>query len=193
MKLLLIDNYDSFTNNLSSLIHKVMRQQHHIFMDVSLNDHIRIDKAAQYDGIIISAGPGVPKEAGNICDIILKLGKSKKILGICLGMQAIAEVYDGRLYHPGRIRHGETARVQPTLPADKLFAGLENGFDAGLYHSWAVDKNELPDELEITAFDETGVPMALRHREYDVCGVQFHPESFLTPLGMEIMLNWIVN
>ena len=175
------------------MIHSAIRNKHNIFYDVVQNDTIFVKKAAEYDGIIVSPGPGVPKDAGNLCEIIRELGKTKKILGICLGMQAIAEVYGGCLYQPGHILHGETAQIQPTFPTDKLFAGLENGFDAGLYHSWAVDKKKLPDELEITAFDERGVPMALRHRKYDVCGVQFHPESFLTPSGLSIILNWLAN
>lgn len=193
MNLLLIDNYDSFTNNLRLLIHSAIRIKHNIFYDVVQNDTISVKKAAEYDGIIVSPGPGVPEDAGKICEIIRELGKTKKILGICLGMQAIAEVYGGQLYQPDHILHGESARVQPTFPTDKLFTGLENGFDAGLYHSWAVNKNKLPEELEITAFDKRGVPMALRHRNYDVCGVQFHPESFLTPSGVNILLNWLAN
>lgn len=193
MKLLLIDNYDSFTYNLKRLIYKAKRTNYSFFLETVRNDSVTLDRAAQSDGIIISPGPGVPKDAGAICEIIHELGKSKKILGICLGMQAIAEVYGGQLSQPDHILHGETTRVQPVFPIDKLFTGLENGFDAGLYHSWAVDKNKLPDDLEITAFDKRGVPMALRHRKYDVCGVQFHPESFLTPTGLNILLNWLAN
>jgi anthranilate synthase component 2 len=191
MNFLLIDNYDSFTYNLIQLIRKLSFRCGNITLDIEKNDHVSIKSAAQWDGVIISPGPGVPKDAGKICEIIQELGKSKKILGICLGMQAIAEVYGGQLYQPGHILHGETVRVQPTFPTDKLFTGLENGFDAGLYHSWAVDKDKLSDELEITAFDERGVPMAIRHRNYDVCGVQFHPESFLTPSGLKIIENWV--
>ncbi|MDY0103706.1 MAG: aminodeoxychorismate/anthranilate synthase component II [Lentimicrobium sp.] len=193
MKLLLIDNYDSFTYNLIQLIGKIALRGTKVSLDIKKNDIVSIKSASQWDDIIISPGPGVPKDAGAICEIIQELGKSKKILGICLGMQAIAEVYGGELYQPDHILHGETVRVQPTSPTDRLFSGLENGFDAGLYHSWAVDKNKLPDELKITAFDERGVPMAIRHQKYDVCGVQFHPESFLTPSGFNILLNWFAN
>jgi anthranilate synthase component 2 len=187
MKILLLDNYDSFTFNLLQLLREAGAER----IEVITNDKITIKEASVYDAIVISPGPGLPEEAGITCQLIKELGSSHKILGICLGMQAIARVYGGILYQPGLILHGETISVFPLQPVDILFEGLKSEFEAGLYHSWAVDKNQLPGNLEITAFDSRNVPMALRHREFDLRGVQFHPESIMTPDGRQMISNWL--
>ena len=187
MKILLLDNYDSFTFNLLQLLREAGAEK----VEVIANDRLSIKEASAYDAIVISPGPGLPEEAGITCQLIKELGSSHKILGICLGMQAIASVYGGILYQPGLILHGETISVFPCQPVDLLFEGLKSDFEAGLYHSWAVDKNKLPGDLQITAFDSRKVPMALRHRKYDLRGVQFHPESIMTPDGRQMISNWL--
>ena len=187
MKILLLDNYDSFTFNLLQLLREAGAEK----VGVIANDRISIKEASTYDAIVISPGPGLPEEAGITCQLIKELGPSHKILGICLGMQAIARVYGGILYQPGLILHGETINVFPCQPVDLLFEGLKSDFEAGLYHSWAVDKNQLPGDLEITAFDRRKVPMALSHLKFNVRGVQFHPESIMTPDGRQMISNWL--
>ncbi|MBW6490060.1 MAG: aminodeoxychorismate/anthranilate synthase component II [Lentimicrobium sp.] len=187
MRILLLDNYDSFTFNLLQLLCEAGADK----VDVISNDNITISEAAKYDAIVISPGPGLPKDAGITCQLIQNLGSSHKILGVCLGMQAIATVYGGSLIQPGQILHGVATKIFPEKPADTIFKGLDSGFEAGLYHSWAVDAHGIPPELEITAFDSRKVLMALRHRHYNVRGVQFHPESVMTNQGRQIIENWL--
>ncbi len=136
-------------------------------------------------------GPGLPSEAGITCELIRHFAGKKRIFGVCLGLQAIAEVFGGRLYQPGEIMHGEMVRIQPVKPVSNVFSGLEQGFEAGLYHSWAVQRETLPARLRITATDDRGVIMGLSHNEFDICGVQFHPESIMTPMGEKIIRNWL--
>lgn len=187
MRLLLIDNYDSFTYNLLQLLQKAGATD----VTVVRNDLIDPDEAADYEAFVLSPGPGLPTEAGITCELIRRYAGTRKIFGVCLGLQAIAVTFGGSLYQPGDILHGEIAGVVPVLPADKCFRGMEEGFKAGLYHSWAVSRESLPDELIITCTDSRNVIMGLRHRHYDVTGVQFHPESVMTPEGRQIISNWL--
>lgn len=187
MKILLIDNYDSFTFNLLQSLHEAGADD----IKVVKNNKIKLQEADMYDAIVISPGPGLPSEAGITCELIRNYAGKKKIFGVCLGLQAIAEVFGGRLYQPGEIMHGEMVRVQPVKPVITVFSGMEQGFEAGLYHSWAVQREILPDSLRVTAIDERGVIMGLSHNEFDICGVQFHPESIMSPTGGKIIRNWL--
>lgn len=188
MKILLIDNYDSFTYNLVQLLCEAGAGD----LKVVKNDQIDLATVSDYDAIVISPGPGLPVEAGVTCELIRKYSGTKRIMGVCLGMQAMAEVYGGILYQPGDILHGEMVLVSPVEPVVPLFSGLGQKFEAGLYHSWAVEKETLPDCLRITALDERDVIMGLMHVEFDICGVQFHPESIMTPMGRKLMENWLL-
>ena len=185
MRILLLDNYDSFTWNLHHLL------EPHAEVDVVRNDAITVDDAAQYDRIVLSPGPGLPSEAGIMLDLLMKLMPTHPILGVCLGMQGIIEVCGGTLYNQVQVMHGVAVSCLPAAPRDALFAGLPERYDVGLYHSWAADPKTLPSELRITARSEAGVIMAVRHMRFNVCGVQFHPESVLTPLGGRIIANWM--
>lgn len=185
MRILLLDNYDSFTWNLHHLLDP------HAEVDVVLNDRITVDQAATYDRIVISPGPGLPREAGITMDLLDRLRTTRPILGVCLGMQAIMEVYGGALYNLGTVNHGVAVRCIPTAPHDPLFQGMPAEFEVGLYHSWAADEATLPIDLQVKARSEEGVVMALRADAHPVCGVQFHPESVLTPLGRAIIDNWV--
>jgi anthranilate synthase component II len=194
MKILVFDNYDSFTYNLVHLVEKITKQK----VDVYRNDQISLEDIGQYDKIILSPGPGIPSEAGLLLPLIRRFAPSKSILGVCLGHQAIGEAFGAGLLNLSTVYHGVASRVNvvPRNPADTkanqdLFLGLEGGFVAGRYHSWVVDPNGFPESLEITAVDEQGLIMGLRHRSFDVLGVQFHPESVLTPDGELIMRNWL--
>ncbi len=195
MKILVFDNYDSFTYNLVHLVEKITAEK----VDVYRNDQILLDNVNQYDKIILSPGPGLPAEAGLLLPLIKQYAPSKSILGVCLGHQAIAEVFGGRLLNLSTVYHGVAMPVEvirrnesgSQVNAD-LFSGLPDQFLAGRYHSWVIDPSGFPDELEVTAKDAGGYIMALRHRKYDVLGVQFHPESVLTPDGEKIMRNWLI-
>lgn len=187
MKILLIDNYDSFTFNLLQLFREAGADDIH----VQKNDMTGLSELMVYDAFVISPGPGLPSEAGITCDLIRRYAESKRIFGVCLGMQAIAEVFGGKLFQPGEIMHGEIIKVKPVIPVDLCFKGFYQGFEAGLYHSWAVEKETLPDDLRITAVDERGVIMGLTHVEFKVSGVQFHPESIMTPMGRKLIENWL--
>jgi len=187
MKILLLDNYDSFTYNLLQLLHEAGASD----VSVVRNDGLSPEAAADFDAFVISPGPGLPEEAGITTELIRRYGPVKKILGVCLGMQAMAVACGGALRQPGEILHGEQVRIIPAYPADPLFAGMEQGFDAGLYHSWAVDAACLPPALIPTSADSRGVIMSLRHRSYTMCGVQFHPESIMTPMGLRMIRNWL--
>lgn len=184
-KILLIDNYDSFTYNLVHLIKSLGYE-----VEVRRNDDITIREAGNYDKIMLSPGPGIPSEAGMLMEIVAQLAPSKSILGVCLGHQAIGEVFGARLINLSEVHHGIASKIEITSE-DSLFSGLDKTFEAGRYHSWAVSPENFPAVLEITAVDASGEIMALRHKKYDVRGVQFHPESVLTPVGKTIIQNWI--
>ena len=185
MRILLLDNYDSFTWNLHHLL------EPHAAVDVVRNDAIGVDEASRYDRIVLSPGPGSPSEAGIMMELVVKLMPSHPILGVCLGMQAIVEVCGGTLYNQAQVMHGVAVPCILEEPMDPLFAGLVSPLEVGLYHSWAADAAALPPSLRVTARSAKGVIMALRHREYDVCGVQFHPESVMTPEGGRLIGNWV--
>lgn len=184
MRILLLDNYDSFTWNLHHLL--VM----HGDVDVVRNDAITVEEAARYDRIVLSPGPGLPAEAGIMPALIQRLMPSHPILGVCLGMQGIVEACGGTLINLPRVKHGVPVRCLPATPRDALFKGLPDAFEVGLYHSWAADPTMLPSTLRVTALSEQGVIMAVRHAEHPTCGVQFHPESVLTPQGARMVANW---
>lgn len=185
MKLLIFDNYDSFTYN---IVHAVRQLDYSA--DVYRNDLIDIDAIDRYDKIIISPGPGIPSEAGILPDMLLRYAGCKSILGVCLGMQAIGECFGARLQNLSKVYHGVATPID-IISDDYIFDGLEKTLDVGRYHSWVVDRNSLPDSLVATAIDSEGQLMALRHREFDIHGVQFHPESILTPNGTKIFSNFL--
>jgi anthranilate synthase component 2 len=185
-KILIIDNYDSFTYNLVHLVNEIGLQ-----CEVWRNDKFNIEDVDAFSHIILSPGPGIPSEAGLLLNVIEKYAPTKSMFGVCLGQQAIAEVFGGKLYNLSQPMHGIATPIKVTDANEKLFAGLPESFKVGRYHSWVVEK-ELPETLSITAIDEQdGSVMALRHKEYDVRGVQFHPESVLTEYGKEMMQNWL--
>jgi anthranilate synthase component 2 len=186
MELLIIDNYDSFTYNLVYLVRAITGKE----PQVKRNDHFLLDKIAGYDKIILSPGPGVPKDAGLLMQLIGQYATSKSILGVCLGHQAIACHYGAELVNMPDVVHGKETPIKQ-LAEDILFSELPQQFNAGRYHSWIVSKEKFPDCLEVTAEDEYGSIMALRHRSNDVKGVQFHPESIMTKYGKQIITNWI--
>ncbi|MFA6087192.1 aminodeoxychorismate/anthranilate synthase component II [Mucilaginibacter sp.] len=184
--ILIIDNYDSFTYNLVHLVNEIGLQ-----CEVWRNDKFNIDDVDAFSHIILSPGPGIPSEAGLLLNVIEKYASTKSIFGVCLGQQAIAEVFGGKLYNLSQPMHGIATPIKVTDASEKLFTGLPQSFKVGRYHSWVVEK-ELPEVLTITAIDEQdGSVMALSHKEYDVRGVQFHPESVLTEYGKEMMQNWL--
>ncbi|WP_367754091.1 aminodeoxychorismate/anthranilate synthase component II [Flavobacterium sp. WC2430] len=185
MKILVIDNYDSFTYNLVHYLEDLNCE-----VTVYRNDEFDIDEIARFDKILLSPGPGIPDEAGLLKAVIEKYGPTKSIFGVCLGQQAIGEVYGGTLSNLDKVYHGIATNVKTVVDDELLFEGLGNEFEVGRYHSWVVDTN-LPDVLEATSFDENGQVMSLRHRTYDVRGVQFHPESVLTPNGKKMLENWV--
>ena len=187
MNILLLDNYDSFTYN---LVHYLEG----LDCDVTVirNDEVQVDGLNQYDKIVISPGPGLPKEAGELMNLIERYGESMPILGVCLGFQAIIEHYGGKLYNQETVKHG--IFEQCNFEADsKLFKGLPANFKVGLYHSWAADADNFPAELKVTATSENDVVMAFEHKTLPLCGVQFHPESILTEHGKQIVQNFLFN
>jgi len=186
MKLLVFDNYDSFTYNLVHIVEKILDTK----VDVVKNDEIDLAEVEAYDKIILSPGPGIPNEAGLLLPLIKKYAASKSILGVCLGHQAIAESFGGSLINLEEVYHGVATPISITGDPD-LFNGLDKEIAVGRYHSWIVDAGTLPSELEITARDENNYIMAMKHRNYNVKGVQFHPESVLTPAGETIIKNWL--
>ena len=185
-RILVIDNYDSFTFNLVHLLHECGYDA-----TVWRNDKFALPEVAAFDKILLSPGPGIPSEAGQLLDVIRMYGASKSILGICLGQQAIAEVYGGQLYNLAKPVHGTATPLIVTDADEPIFKGLPETFPAGRYHSWAVSREGLPDALRITATDHEGVIMGLSHQTLDVRGLQFHPESVLTEYGKEMMANWL--
>ena len=194
MKILVFDNYDSFTYNLVHLIEKIIGEKVEVFR----NDQIALEKVKDYDKIVLSPGPGIPSEAGLLLPLLKQYAETKSILGVCLGHQAIGEVFGGKLVNLSTVYHGVSTPVNIVKNAGKskgiapdLFEGISDGFLAGRYHSWVIDPNGFPKTLEITATDSMGHIMGLRHVSYDITGVQFHPESVLTPDGEKIMRNWL--
>lgn len=186
MKILVFDNYDSFTYNLVHLIEKIT----HTKVEVHRNDQLPLEKVKEYDKIILSPGPGIPEEAGLLLPLIREYAPSKSILGVCLGHQAIGEVFGGTLVNLSTVYHGIATNCK-ILKKEPLFEGLPSEIEVGRYHSWVVERKNFPPELEITAEDDNGFVMGLHHKTFDVQGVQFHPESVLTPVGETIMRNWL--
>ena len=187
LKILVLDNYDSFTYNLVHYIEELLGEK----VDVFRNDEIDIEKVAEYDKIVLSPGPGVPDEAGIMEDLIKEYAPTKSILGVCLGCQAIAEVFGGSIRNMNKVYHGVATPVTVTDKEENLFAEVPETFPAGRYHSWIVNKEDLPDELAVTSVDEENEIMSLRHKTLDVRGVQFHPESILTENGKQMIKNWL--
>ncbi len=191
MKILIFDNYDSFTYNLVHLVEKITHEK----VDVYRNDQIDLEKVNEYDKIILSPGPGIPEEAGLLLPLIKKYAATKSIFGVCLGHQAIGQAFGGSLLNLSTVYHGVATPVRivsrESGVVSRLFVGLPDEILVGRYHSWIINENDFPDELEITARDENGQIMALQHKIFDVQAVQFHPESILTPDGEKIMRNWL--
>ncbi len=186
MKILIFDNYDSFTYNLVHLV----KELGYTDVDVFRNDKIALEDVAKYDKIILSPGPGIPSEAGLLLPLIKEYAGKRPILGVCLGHQAIGEAFGAQLKNLEDVYHGVATRINITQP-DYIFDTLGRELEVGRYHSWIVDNNGLPDCIEITATDNNGQIMALKHKEFDVHGVQFHPESVLTPAGETIVKNFL--
>ena len=185
MKIVIIDNYDSFVYNLSHLLKELGEA-----LTVKRNDQFQLEELEAFDKVLLSPGPGIPEEAGLLLDGIRTYAGKKPILGVCLGEQAIGEVYGGNLTNLDEVFHGIQSTITLTTP-DYLFEGLPSQIQVGRYHSWVVDQKGLPDCLEVTAVSKEGYIMALRHKTLDVRGVQFHPESVLTPDGKQMLANWI--
>ena len=183
-KILVIDNYDSFTYNLVHFLEELNCE-----VVVKRNDQLLLGDVEAFDKIVMSPGPGIPDEAGLLKEIIAKYAPTKSIFGVCLGQQAIAEVFGGTLINLDKVYHGIATKIKITKE-DPLFNDIPNEIEVGRYHSWVVDPN-LPDVLEATSIDENGQIMSLRHKSYNVCAVQFHPESVLTPYGKKILENWL--
>jgi anthranilate synthase component 2 len=182
-RILVLDNYDSFTYN---LVHYV--EAFNISCDVFRNDKISVEEAGKYDKIILSPGPGVPEEAGILLPLIREYAATKSILGVCLGHQAIGQVFGAELYNVGNVIHGKSRNTK-VINDDILFDGMDKEFQSGRYHSWAI--RNVPDPLIVTAVDDDNLVMAVRHKNYNVRGVQFHPESVMTPQGKTLIENWL--
>ena len=187
MKILVFDNYDSFTYNLVHLVEKITHQK----VTVVRNDQITLEEVAAYDKIILSPGPGIPSEAGLLLPLIKQYAASKSILGVCLGHQAIGEAFGAALENLTTVYHGVASPIKIDN-TNYLFNGLKDTIEVGRYHSWVIANNNFPDTLKVTATDENGLIMAIEHTAYDVCGVQFHPESVLTPNGETVIKNWLL-
>ena len=185
-KIVVIDNYDSFTYNLVHYLEGLDCQ-----VTVFRNDEFDIDELQQFDKILLSPGPGIPDEAGLLKQVISTYAESKSILGVCLGQQAIGEVFGGSLINLEKVYHGVATNIKITNPDDVLFRDLPLEFEVGRYHSWVVSNDNFPNDLIITSIDENGQIMSLKHSKFDVRGVQFHPESVLTPNGKKILKNWV--
>lgn len=184
--ILILDNYDSFTHNIAHIFSELGAE-----VDIYRNDKISLDDVERYDKILLSPGPGIPSEAGILLPLIERYAHTKSIFGVCLGEQAIGEVFGATLINLEKVYHGVESTIK-IVSDDPIFEGLSGEFTAGRYHSWVVSSGNFPSELQITAIEQqSGQIMALRHREYDVRGVQFHPESILTPEGKQILENWL--
>ena len=185
-KIVVIDNYDSFTYNLVHYLEDL-----NCNVTVFRNDEFELDDLNAFDKILLSPGPGIPNEAGLLLEVIKTYYKTKPILGVCLGLQAIGEVFGGSLTNLEKVYHGVATKINVLVDDEILFKNLEKTFDVGRYHSWVVDPEDFPSDLEITSTDANGQIMSLRHKTYDVRAVQFHPESVLTPNGKKILQNWV--
>ena len=186
-KILVFDNYDSFTYNLVHLVEKITHQK----VDVFRNDQLPLEKVKDYDKIILSPGPGIPEEAGLLLPLIKEYSATKSILGVCLGHQAIGQAFGGSLTNLDKVYHGVATNINILNENAPLLKGLGKQLLVGRYHSWIVAKENFPADLEITAVDDNGYIMALQHKSFDVQAVQFHPESVLTPDGEKLMRNWL--
>jgi anthranilate synthase component 2 len=186
-KLLVLDNYDSFTYN---LVHYI-EASGEFHVDVFRNDEITIEAVDQYDMIVLSPGPGLPKDAGILKELIKKYASSKKILGVCLGMQAIGEVYGGELVNLDEVFHGVSSTINVIDASDLLYQNLPAQIEVGRYHSWVISQENFPKELNITAIEDNNQIMSLKHKDYDLYGVQYHPESILTENGKTIISNFL--
>ena len=194
-RLLVLDNYDSFTYNLVHLAKEIMGEE----VDVYRNDEISIEDAAQYEKILLSPGPGIPEEAGILLPLIKALAPTHGLFGVCLGQQAMGQAFGGELANLSKVYHGVATAIHlaegllPSIHNNDWFNGLDATLEVGRYHSWVVKQEGFPADLEITSRDENGMIMSLRHRSYNVQGVQFHPESVLTPEGRTMLENWLLN
>jgi anthranilate synthase component 2 len=186
-KVLVIDNYDSFTYNLVHYLEDLDCE-----VTVKRNDQLTLEEVEPFEKILLSPGPGIPDEAGLLKDIIKQYAPTKSIFGVCLGQQAIGEVFGGTITNLDSVYHGVATNIEIVVEDESMFEGLDKNIEVGRYHSWVVD-SDLPEELEATSFDENGQVMSLRHKVYDVKSVQFHPESVLTPKGKQILKNWVNN
>lgn len=187
MKILVLDNYDSFTYNLVQYLQELNGGK----ITVVRNDQIAVEAVEEYDAIILSPGPGLPSNAGIMPELLQKYASQKPIFGVCLGMQAIAEAFGRRLSNLNKVYHGIATNIEVIAPKDPLFENVDTNFEAGRYHSWVVDRAVKPDELLVLAIDKQHKIMALRHREYPTWGVQFHPESVMTPAGKQLLANFL--
>lgn len=194
-RLLVLDNYDSFTYNLVHLAKEILGET----VDVYRNDAITLEDVSAYDRILLSPGPGIPEEAGILLPLIRTFASTKSLFGVCLGHQAIGEAFGGRLTNLDKVYHGVATEIELcpdlgfSINHNDWFMGFQHKLEVGRYHSWIVSRQNFPSELESTAFDQQGMVMALRHRSYDVQGVQFHPESVLTPNGKKMLENWLLS
>ena len=186
-KVLVLDNYDSFTYN---LVHYVEANEG-FEVDVFRNDEISIENVGKYDIIILSPGPGLPNDAGILKDLIKTYAPTKKILGVCLGMQAIGEVYGGTLLNLDNVYHGVATPIRVTDKEDLIYKDLPESFEVGRYHSWVISNEDFPEELKITSVEENGQIMSLKHKDYNLYGVQYHPESILTEHGKKMITNFL--
>lgn len=188
MKVLVLDNYDSFVYNLVYIIKDLGNE-----VDVFRNDKIALEEVGKYDKILLSPGPGIPEEAGIMLDVIKEYAPTKSIFGVCLGHQAIGEAFGAKLHNMGEVLHGVTTKCIITDPNERLFQGVPSEIEVCRYHSWTVVPETMPADLKITAVDEKGYVMAEAHTKYDVRGVQFHPEAYLTQHGVKMVENWLLN
>ena len=186
-KVLVFDNYDSFTYNLVHLVEKIL----HTKIDVFRNDEISLKKIKEYDKIILSPGPGIPEEAGLLLPLIKEYGATKSILGVCLGHQGIGQAFGATLINLDTVYHGVAIPLKILNKQNRLFLNIDDESLAGRYHSWIISRNNFPQELEITAIDSNNYIMGIQHKRFDVRGIQFHPESVLTPFGETLIRNWI--
>ena len=187
MKILVLDNYDSFTYNLVQYLQEISEFP----IDVFRNDAITLEEVDAFDILILSPGPGIPADAGIMPELIKKYAATKSIFGVCLGMQCIGEVFGGNLFNLSKVFHGIATDIEVVDETDPVFKNIPKTFTVGRYHSWVVKSEGLPDCLKITAIDDAGEIMALRHQTYNVSGVQFHPESIMTEYGKELLTNFL--
>ncbi|QHL86592.1 aminodeoxychorismate/anthranilate synthase component II [Nibribacter ruber] len=190
MKILVLDNYDSFTYNLVQMLRELGYGEQ---LQVHRNDQIDLEAVEAFDVIVLSPGPGIPEDAGIMPALLKRYAPTKRILGVCLGHQAIAEAFGGHLSNMEEVYHGVSTTLRVVNQYEVLFRNLPQTFQVGRYHSWTVVPDNLPSDLQVTAVDHNGEILALRHRQYDVCGVQFHPESILTDYGKDMLSNWLQN